>query len=327
MLLEFVEAGIFRPELGEIVVAAECVEIGEHAVAFEVTRVVNTQVCWVGVHAAHLLPYIFGRVAQIYAVAETLAHLCIAVGAWQTQASLVVGEHDFWFHEHFTVGVVETVHQFAGLLNHWALVLTGRHDVGLEEGDVGSLAHRVAEEAHRNAFALSGCFGSLLVLLAETTHFDFRLNGRVALKARHAYQVHQVGGEFAQFRDLALNEKRALFWVKSGGEVVERHFYNVLTDFLRVVGIVGECLNIGHKHKHAVVVALILQLYAATERTHIMADMEFACWTVASKNYFSHFKVYYFVIIFVLSYKDTQKRNLSQITPLFPHCLNIEKDL
>ena len=104
----------------------------------------------------------------------------------------------------------------------------------------------VAEEAegHRVAF--------------ETAHLDLRLDRWVALHARHADDVHQVSGELGQFGYAALYVERALVGVEPGRQVVERYFHDVLPDLVRVAGVVGQCLHIGHEHEHAVVVALIL---------------------------------------------------------------------
>ena len=48
------------------------------------------------------------------------------------------------------ISLVEAANQLAGYLQHWLLVLTGRHGCSLESGDVGSLTHRIAEETERN---------------------------------------------------------------------------------------------------------------------------------------------------------------------------------
>ena len=101
----------------------------------------------VGEHGAHLLPNGVGIVAKADTVSKALAHLLLAIGARQATRCLVLGKHDIGLHKHITIGAVEATHQLAGDFNHGLLVLTCGNDVGLKERDVGSLTHRVAEEA------------------------------------------------------------------------------------------------------------------------------------------------------------------------------------
>ena len=74
---------------------------------------------------------------------------------------------------------------FLALLEHGHLILACRNGGGAERGDVGSLAHRVAEEAERDA--------GLKVLL-----LDLGLDGRVALNAGDGDQVHVIEGELGE---------------------------------------------------------------------------------------------------------------------------------
>ena len=60
VLLQFVEIGVVGPELGEVVVGAEGIEIGEDGVAFDFARVVDAKMVGVGVHAADFLPNVVG---------------------------------------------------------------------------------------------------------------------------------------------------------------------------------------------------------------------------------------------------------------------------
>ena len=180
----------------------------------------------VGVHRAHLLPHLVGRVAQVDAVAKALAHLLLAVGAGQAARRGVFGQHYLGLHEHLAVGLVEPPDELARHLEHGLLVFAGGHGGGLEERYVGSLAHRVAEEAER-------------YVGLEVAHLDLGLHRGVALHARHGDEVHQIGGELGQFGHLALHEERALGGVEPGGKVVEGHLYDVLAYFLGVVGVVG----------------------------------------------------------------------------------------
>ena len=151
---------------------------------------------------------------------------------------------------------------------------------GLEECDVGSLRHGVAEEAEGNALAL------------KATHLHLGLHRRVALHAADGDEVHEIGGELGEFGNLALDEEHAFLGIKAGSEVVESHLDDVLTDLLGVVGIIGEGLHVGHEHEHTVVVALILQLDTAAQRADVVSEMEFSGGAVTGEYYFSHYTIY-----------------------------------
>ena len=59
-------------------------------------------------------------------------------------------------------------------------------------------------------------------------------------------------------RYLTLNEKINLVWVESDGQVVKSDLYDVLTNFLWIVKIVGKRLGVSDEHKHLIVAAGIL---------------------------------------------------------------------
>ena len=288
MVFQLVEVGVVGPVVGEILVGAERIEIGEHGVALHLARVVHPQVVGVGIHRAHLLPHVLSRVAQVYAVAQALAHLLLAVGAGQTARRGVFGQHDVGLHEHLAVCRVEAAHQFARNLKHRLLVFAGRHRGGLEQRDVGRLAHRVAEEAQRNVGL-------------KVAHLYLRLHRGVALYAAHRDEVHQISGQFGQLRYLALHENGAFLRVESGCEIVQRHLYQVLPYLLRVVSVVGQRLHVGHEHEHLLVVTLVLQLHPSAERAYVMPQVELAGGPVA-REYHS-FHLFLFLFVFCLSPK------------------------
>ena len=266
--------------------AAESVEVGEHCVAFDLARVLHAQVVGIGVHAHHLLLDLLGRVRQIDAVAEALAHLGLAVGSRQAHAGRVLGQQDFRLDERFAVHRVEFVDDFARLLDHRLLVLAHGHGRGPEGRDVRRLADGVGEESDGNALTLGRvAFGGAL---GESAQGDLGLHGRVALQTLHGDQVHVVERQFAQFRHLRLDEERRFRGVETHREVVQRHFDDILTHLFRVVGIVGERLRIGDHNEYFVELARVLQLDAAAERTHEVAQVEPARGTVAGKDDFCH---------------------------------------
>ena len=90
VILQLVEVLVLWPEVGEVLVAGEGVEIGEDGVALHMAGIVEVDVLRIGVHRAHLLPDVIGRVREVDAVAERLRHLLLAVGAWQTTGGEVL---------------------------------------------------------------------------------------------------------------------------------------------------------------------------------------------------------------------------------------------
>ena len=90
------------------------VEIGEYAVALQRPGILYAEMVGVGVHAHHLLAYILGRIRQIDAVTQRLAHLGLAVGAGQTQARGILREQDLGLDQRRAVNRVELVDYLAG---------------------------------------------------------------------------------------------------------------------------------------------------------------------------------------------------------------------
>ena len=90
-------------------------------------------------------------------------------------------------------------------------------------------------------------------------------------------------------RYLALDEEHALLRIEAGSEIVESHLDDVLANLLRVVGIIGEGLHVGHEHEHTVVVARILQLDTTAQRADVVSEMEFSGGAVTGEYYFSHY--------------------------------------
>ena len=247
MFLQLVQVLELWPVVGKVLIGAERFEIGEDSIALQMAGFVHTHAGFSVRHLLHLLPYLSSRVAQIDAVAQALAHLLLAVGAGQTACRSVLGEHDFGFYQNGSIGLVETAYQFACHLQHGLLVFTGWYCGGFEQGDISSLAHGITEEAQ----------GDVGLKIA---HLDFGLHRGVTLYARYGDEVHQIGGQFGQFRNLALHEDGTLGRIQTCCEIVEGYLNEVLANLFRVVGIVGECLYVGHKHKHLVEVSLFLQL-------------------------------------------------------------------
>ena len=136
--LYLVKVLVFRPVRCKVLGLAEGIEVGEHSVALDVAGVFNTQVGWVGVHRFHLFLYVLGCVRQVDAVAKAFRHFGFAIGSRQTAAHGVLRQQDVGLYQCIAIYVVETAHNFGGLLKHRLLVFTRRHCGGTEGGDVAA---------------------------------------------------------------------------------------------------------------------------------------------------------------------------------------------
>ena len=231
MFFQLVEVRVVRQVLGELLVPAEGVEVGEDRIAFHMARIALLQMSRVGVHRHDLLPDGFLVVREIDAVAEGFAHLGLTVDPRETETGAVGGQHDLRLHQRLAVDFVEFTDDLAALLEHRLLVLADRHSGRSKGRDVCRLADRVAEEAYRDA--------GLEVPLP-----DLRLDGRIALDAGHGDEVHVVEGQLGQLRHHGLDEDAGFFRVDADREVIQRDLKDVLTDFLRMLGVVGERLGV-----------------------------------------------------------------------------------
>ena len=262
--------------------------------------IADIQVGRVGVHGLHLLPHRILVVGEIDAVAKALAHLLLAIRARQTACRLVLGQHDLWLGKDGGIDLVEATDQLACHLKHRLLVLASRHDSGLESHDIGSLRHGVAEEAKGN-------------IGLEIAHLDLSLHRRVALHARDADKIHQIGSQLRQFGDAALDIERTLLRIETSREVVQCDLDDVLTNLLWVVGIVCQSLHVGHEDEHTVIIARILKFHATTQTTDIVSQMELASGAVARQNNLSHsiFVLFEFeVLAAVIRFEDAKIRLL-----------------
>ena len=261
LLLQLIQSLELRPELSKVLWCRECFEISEHGITLQMSRLFHAH-AWLTVrHLLHLLPNGLLIVAHVDAVAETLTHLLLTVSSRKTTAAGNLWKQNLRLYQYRCISLVEAANQLAGYLQHRLLVLTGRHGCSLEQSDVGSLAHRVAEEAERN-------------VSLEIAHLYLGLHGRVALHARHGDEVHQICSKLGELRYLTLYEERALFGVKTSREVVESHLDDVLANFFGVVCIVGESLHVSHEDEHTVEIASVLQFDAAAERANVVTQVE-----------------------------------------------------
>ena len=117
MRLELVEVLVLRQELGEVLRAAERIQIGEDGVALHLAGVLHPQMAGVGVHGHDLLLDVLRFIGQVDAVAQRLAHLGLAVNARQAQAGVVGRQQDLRLGQRLAVDGVELVDDLAALLD------------------------------------------------------------------------------------------------------------------------------------------------------------------------------------------------------------------
>ena len=273
MILHLVKVLVFQAVLLKVLVFRESVEISEDRVPFHLTGIFHPQVVLIGVHRLHFLPdFLFG-IREVDAVAERLAHLRLAVGAGKAHAGGVAGKKYFRKHERLAVDGVELLDDVPGLLKHGLLVLAGRDCRGLEGRDVGGLAHGVSQEAYGDA-------------VLEAAHLYFRFQGRVALQPSLTEKVHIVEAQFAERRDLGLDEDVGDLGIYSAGKVIQRHVEDVLPHLLGMFGVVGQRLGVRDHNVYLVIKAGILQFHTAADAAHVMADVQFARRPVTRQDYF-----------------------------------------
>ena len=287
--LQLVQVSVVRQEFGKVLFGAESIQIGENSVAFNLTGILYAYMVRIGVHGHNFLSDILRFIGKINAVAQGFTHLGFAVNAGQTQAGIVLRQHDVRVNQCFAVHGVKLVHDFLTLLQHRQLVLAYRHYGRTEGGDICSLADRIAEEAGRNA-----CF--------KITHFDFILNGRVTLQTGYSDQVHIVEGQLGQLRHHGLNEKGRFSRIKAAGQIIQRYLDDVLTYLFRMLSVVCKRLGISNHDIYFIICTRILQLYTLAQRAYIVAYMQTSGRTVAGQDNFTHISLtsfcsYIYIII------------------------------
>ena len=119
MFLEFSDFGS---------IFGEGVKICENDVAFDVARVRNFDMGWVGVHVFDFCGDGRGIVAEVNAVAERLTHFGFTVDTGQASANLTAREENFRLYQNsFAVKLVHFADDFASLFEHRCLVFADRN--------------------------------------------------------------------------------------------------------------------------------------------------------------------------------------------------------
>ena len=87
---------------------------------------------------------------------------------------------------------------------------------------------------------------------------DFAFDSRIAFEARDRNNIHVVGGELEQLRDLRLDKNCGLSRVKPDGKIIQRDVQNIFVNLSGCAGVVGEGLGVGNHNVNFVELAGIL---------------------------------------------------------------------
>ena len=268
MILQLFQILVIRQELFEVFRTGEGFQIDEYRVAVYLSRILHAEMIRVGEHGHDFLLYVLCFIGKIDAVSERLAHFCFAVDTGQTQAGLVGRKDDLRIGQGLAVYGVELVNDLLTLLQHGQLVFAYRYMGSTESRDICSLADGIAEEADRNAGF-------------EITHQDLCLYGRVSLYAGYRYQIHVIEGQLGELGDHGLDKDRGFIRINAAGQIIQSDLNDILTDFLRMLCVVGERLGVCNHNVDLIVLAGVLELYTLRKRTHVMTDMKAAGGTVS----------------------------------------------
>ena len=221
----------------------------------------------VGEHGHDLFADLLRLIREVDAVAQGLAHLCLAINAGQPQARLIAGENDLRFCERLSVNGVELVDDLQALFQHRHLVFTSWNRGCVKCSDICCLTDGIAEKAYRNA-----CL--------EVAHLNLRFYRGIALYTGNCHQIHIVKRQLCQFRYHGLDENRRFCRIQSACQIVQCHLNDVLPYFFRMLSVVCQRLCISNHNIDLVVLSGILQPNPFFQGTHIVPDVQPAGRTV-----------------------------------------------
>ena len=157
MFLQLIKALIIRKEFLKILRLAKCIQISKYCIAFNLTRILHTDMIWIGIHGHYLFLDVLRLLRQINTVAERFAHLCLAINTRQTQACGIVRKNNLRIGKRFAIHRIKLVHDLLTLLNHRHLIFTNRYMRWTESSNICCLTDRICEKSNWNA-----CFKILL---------------------------------------------------------------------------------------------------------------------------------------------------------------------
>ena len=262
VILELIQICIVRKKLFKMLRLNKGIQIRKDRIAFDLSGILDPEMIRIREHAHDLLLDVIRLLGQVDAVAERLAHLLLAVCSGKAHGCLILRKQNLGLHKDLTVvRMIEAADDFSRLLNHRLLILACRNRGRLERRDVRCLRNRIGEEADRNA-------------AAEAAHAKLRFHRRVSLKSCNRHQIGIIEGQLRQLRDLRLNQNRRLLRINSRRQIIQRYIDDVLANLLRIVRIVRQRLCVRDHDVDFVVIAAVLQLHSAAQRSYIMSDVK-----------------------------------------------------
>lgn len=216
----------------------------------------------VGFGRSELLPDAFWRLENTNGVAQALRHLIFAVEA---EDALGFGHISLAFGEDLAIASVETPGNLAGELDVLNLILAYGNSACFVEENVGSLEDRIGEEPDVDV---------LLVLAG------------LLLKLGHPGQIPEHGyrsehpGQLGMFWDFALDKKRALARVETGGDIGDGGFEDSSRHLAGFIGD-GRGVMVDDAEEAFVVVE---ELDPVGDGTEVVPDVDFARRLDAGEN-------------------------------------------
>ncbi len=165
-------------------------------------------------------------------VAQTLAHLLVAVEARQAPDRRQQGSRFYEDVHAATEDVVEASDRLAGKLEVGDLILADRHEPCVVHRDVGRLQQWIAEKPDRRQILL---LQVLLLLLV----------GRHAFEPRHGHDHREHQEQLGVLGHQRLDEERAFLRIESGANPVGDVFVSVGRDLARVGEVARQRVPVG----------------------------------------------------------------------------------
>jgi hypothetical protein len=201
---EFVKILILRQIFLERIRLDESIQLCEYCVAFDLARILYSQMSRVCEHGHDFLAECLLIVRQIDSVAERLGHLGLTVCSRKSQAGFVRRQIDLRLYQYIAfVQPVEASYDLSALFEHRLLILSDRYDRCLEGSDIAGLTDRISEESYRNTLSL------------KTSELEFGFDRRVPLYSGYCDEIHVVNCQFMQLRHLRLDEYVRFLRIKS----------------------------------------------------------------------------------------------------------------
>ena len=231
--------------------------VNEDRVALDRARNIGAHALRIGVHLPDAFGHFFSRVRQQDRVADALAHLLVAVEAWQARE---LRQHRLRLDQHVAEELVEPAHDLAREFEVRDLILTDRYHRRVVHRDVRGLQQRIAEESDRRQI-----FVLQVVLLL--------LVGRHALEPRHRDHHREQQIQLGVLGHQRLDEERALLRIEADADPVGDVVVGIGRQLAGVGEVAGQRMPVGDEVE---ALRLLLQRDPMGERADEMAEMQAA---------------------------------------------------